>query len=182
MGSTIVRAPGRTSSAGHAAVRVSSCESRPDKFHARSCHSLAIRPRRVRMPRQSRAGGTLPVVHIDAASPVPLYEQLYSGLRERIVSGHLPPGTRLASTRALASELGLSRFTVVTAINQLTSEGYLTSSARGGTFVARALPERTMRVSRQARPAPRRGAPPLTSAAPNAGSVPALSGRGRALA
>ena len=100
------------------------------------------------MPRQSRAGGTLPVVRLDAESPVPLYEQLYAGIRERILGRHLPPGTRLASTRALASDLGLSRFTVVTAIAQLTSEGYLTTSARGGTFVATVLPERTMRVQR----------------------------------
>jgi GntR family transcriptional regulator / MocR family aminotransferase len=132
------------------------------------------------MPRQSRAGGTLPVVRIDATSPAPLYEQLYSGIRERIVSGHLPPGARLASTRALASDLGLSRFTVVTAINQLTSEGYLKSSARGGTFVAQDLPERTMRVSRGAANEDPRSTSPI-DATPNAGAAPVLSARGRAL-
>lgn len=100
------------------------------------------------MPRQSRAAGTLPVVRLDAGSAVPLYEQLYAGIRERILDGHLTPGTRLASTRALASDLGVSRFTVVTAIGQLTAEGYLVASARGGTFVSRVLPERTMRVPR----------------------------------
>ena len=59
-------------------------------------------------------------------------------LRGAIVSGRLPPGTRLASTRSLAVELGCARATVVGAYEQLVAEGYLLATVGSGTIVARA--------------------------------------------
>ena len=45
--------------------------------------------------------------------------------RLKIHSGELSPGEKLSSTRALASDLGVSRSTVVTVYEQLASEGYI---------------------------------------------------------
>ena len=52
----------------------------------------------------------------------------------------LPPGERLPPTRALATELGVSRGVVVEAYAQLAAEGYLLTRRGGGTFVAHTTP------------------------------------------
>ena len=74
------------------------------------------------------------------ASEIPLYRQLYDGLRMAILNGQLKSGTRLQSTRELAAELGISRNTVLTAFEQLLAEGYLEGKTGSGTFVSSALP------------------------------------------
>src|SRR3954468_3083465 len=56
---------------------------------------------------------------------VPLRAQLEGQLREAVGSGRLAGGVRLPSSRALASELGVSRGVVVEAYGQLVAEGYL---------------------------------------------------------
>jgi GntR family transcriptional regulator / MocR family aminotransferase len=66
---------------------------------------------------------------------LPLHRQLYEGLRRSMLEGKLPAGERLPSSRDLAQDLGLSRNTVVAAINQLSVEGYLVSRVGSGTFV-----------------------------------------------
>jgi GntR family transcriptional regulator/MocR family aminotransferase len=71
---------------------------------------------------------------------VPLYKQLYARLRGAILEGQLERGARLPSTRALASELGVSRTTTALAYEQLLLEGYLESRVGQGTAVARQLP------------------------------------------
>lgn len=86
-------------------------------------------------------------VDVDRSSKTePLYAQLYEDLRQSIVTGELPKGARLPSTRRLAEKLDVSRNTVVDAFDQLCSEGYLTSQVGSGTFVAENLPERHTRV------------------------------------
>jgi GntR family transcriptional regulator/MocR family aminotransferase len=96
----------------------------------------------------------LPLVDLDPAAPLPLYEQLYLALRDQIVRGHLPPGGRLASTRRLADYLAISRFTVVTALERLLAEGYLEARRGSGTFVTRTLPEDFMRPPDRRAPSP----------------------------
>jgi GntR family transcriptional regulator/MocR family aminotransferase len=71
----------------------------------------------------------------------PLYQQLYTNLRAAILSCELKSGMKLPSTRALASELNVSRNTVLNAYRQLLAEGYLVSIAGSGTYVAGDLPE-----------------------------------------
>lgn len=66
----------------------------------------------------------------------PRRAQLEAGLRESIRSGRLRPGVRLPSSRALGTELGVSRRLVVEAYEQLGAEGYLVSSRGSGTRVA----------------------------------------------
>src|SRR5689334_829442 len=90
----------------------------------------------------------LPLVSIEAASDVPLYEQIYRSLRSQILDGRLPRGGRLASTRRLAEHLAISRFTVVAALERLIAEGYLSTRAGSGTFVTQAMPEQFLRPRR----------------------------------
>jgi GntR family transcriptional regulator/MocR family aminotransferase len=92
---------------------------------------------------------------LDPQSSVSLYQQLYDGLRSAILTGRLTAGTRLPATRTLASELGISRTTVVTALEQLQTEGYLEARVGSGTYVARVLPEELLHASKTARQADR---------------------------
>lgn len=69
------------------------------------------------------------------APGVPLYEALYRCIREDILSGRLPAGSKLPSKRALAAHLEISVITVETAYSQLASEGYLCSKEKVGYFV-----------------------------------------------
>lgn len=65
----------------------------------------------------------------------PLYEQIYAAIRRDIEEGSITCGEKLPSTRLLASNLGVSRFTVDLAYGQLVSEGYLRARAGSGFFV-----------------------------------------------
>ena len=64
------------------------------------------------------------------------YRQVYRQLRAAILSGELPPGSRLPATRALARASGIARVTVVEAYRQLEAEGFTESRVGAGTFVA----------------------------------------------
>ena len=66
---------------------------------------------------------------------VPLYEALYRCIRADILSGKLPPDTKLPSKRALAEHLEVSKITVETAYGQLLEEGYIRSAQKVGYFV-----------------------------------------------
>jgi GntR family transcriptional regulator/MocR family aminotransferase len=84
---------------------------------------------------------TLPNIILDQGSALPLYRQLYNALREVILNGQLRSGARLPATRALASEFGVSRNTVMNAYAQLLAEGYVAGEVGSGTYVARTLPD-----------------------------------------
>ena len=62
----------------------------------------------------------------------PAFRWLYAALRADILAGRLRPGSRLPATRDLADQYGLSRGTVVSAFEELKSEGYLHGSAGSG--------------------------------------------------
>jgi GntR family transcriptional regulator / MocR family aminotransferase len=66
-----------------------------------------------------------PILVIDRDTAQPIGVQLVEGLRRGILGGRLRPGDAVPSTRALASELGVSRSAVVSAYEQLAGEGYL---------------------------------------------------------
>ena len=83
-------------------------------------------------------------LHLEGA--LPLYRQLYEGLRNAMLRGQLRSGTRLPSTRSLADELQISRTTVLIAYQQLLAEGYLEGKLGAGTFVARTLPDELFSV------------------------------------
>ena len=63
------------------------------------------------------------------------YMQLYRKLREGIIEGAWPYGSRLPSRRTLAAENGVSVVTVQHALSLLCDEGYAESRERSGYFV-----------------------------------------------
>jgi GntR family transcriptional regulator/MocR family aminotransferase len=96
---------------------------------------------------------------------------LMDAFREAIRTGRLAPGTRLPSSRVLATDLGLGRNTVVRVYSELISEGWLTGLHGSGTEVskraAELVAERTRPQPPAARPEPvhdlRPGRPDLSS-------------------
>lgn len=83
------------------------------------------------------AGGGMPLfLRLDREASAPLYQQVYTGLRDAILEGRLTPGTRLPATRTLAEELGVSRMTVLDAYDRLTLEGFLDARVGAGTWVS----------------------------------------------
>lgn len=65
-----------------------------------------------------------------------LYEYLYHCLKEDILSGRIPAGTKLPSKRELAADNQISVRTVMNAYDQLLTEGYITSEEKRGYFAA----------------------------------------------
>jgi len=83
-------------------------------------------------------------------------DALEGALRAAIRDGRLAAGTRLPSSRALATDLGLARGTIVEAYAQLRAEGYLRAHTGGGTWVADvAVPSQRARARAPAARAPR---------------------------
>src|SRR5215469_8268814 len=66
----------------------------------------------------------------------PKYLRIHSNLRERITSGHWPPGSPLPSQRELAAEFGVSIMTLRQALQLLTDEGLIETRHGSGTFAA----------------------------------------------
>lgn len=116
----------------------------------------------------AKRAATVPATGIvlDRAGRLPMHRQLSQRLREAILAGQFPPGTRLPSTRSLATELGVSRTTALAAYEQLRDEGYLDGRVGAGTTVADLT-----------------GPPPAPPPSPpRVPGAPALSARGTAVA
>src|SRR5262245_18886177 len=82
----------------------------------------------------------------------PLHRQITQRIRAAILDGSLAAGTRLPSTRSLASQLAASRGTVELAYALLASEGYIAARGPAGTVVD----PRLAATRARAEPAPRR--------------------------
>jgi GntR family transcriptional regulator/MocR family aminotransferase len=70
-------------------------------------------------------------------------QAVFDRLRQGILSGTLPAGTRLPPTRVMAEEIGVARQTVVLAYERLAAEGYVRARTGSGTYVAPDLPDAT---------------------------------------
>ncbi|GLZ41714.1 GntR family transcriptional regulator [Actinokineospora sp. NBRC 105648] len=81
----------------------------------------------------------LPVT-LDRRSPMPLAVQLAEELRAAAADGRLRAGDRLPSTRALATQLEVSRTVTAAAYEQLHAEGWITGRHGSGTYVTTAPP------------------------------------------
>jgi GntR family transcriptional regulator len=64
-------------------------------------------------------------VRIDVGGGDPVWRQIADQIRAHLVAGRLAPGTRLATVRELALDLGVNHNTVATAYNKLAEEGFL---------------------------------------------------------
>ena len=77
----------------------------------------------------------LPIT-VDAHSHEAPFEQVRAQLAALIASGHLLPGDRLPTVRALAADLGLAVNTVARAFKELEASGLVETRSRAGTVVA----------------------------------------------
>lgn len=66
---------------------------------------------------------------------MPIWQQLASQLRERIVTGAYPPGSRFPSVRELAAEAGVNPNTMQRAMTQLESDGLVITNRTAGRTV-----------------------------------------------
>lgn len=66
----------------------------------------------------------------------PIYEQIYTQLKEQIIAGTLAEGDALPSIRSLAKDLKISVITTKRAYDELEQEGFIYTVAGKGCFVA----------------------------------------------
>lgn len=77
---------------------------------------------------------------LERKSTTPLPRQIYAAVRQLILAGDLVAGTKLAASRLLARDIGVSRNTILAAYEQLESEGYIVSIGGSGTYVSDTMP------------------------------------------
>lgn len=80
-------------------------------------------------------------IELESQSREPLFQQIARKIAEAIQQGRLRPGERLPGSRKLAQSLGVHRNTVLTALEELAAQGWLTQKPRSGTFVSERIPE-----------------------------------------
>ena len=73
---------------------------------------------------------------ISNASGKPIYEQIYTRIKNCILSGELSPGDALPSIRALAKDLRISFITTKRAYEELEKDGFLYTIPAKGCYVA----------------------------------------------
>jgi DNA-binding transcriptional regulator YhcF (GntR family) len=99
-------------------------------------------------------------ISIDTSSDVPPFEQLRTTIAAQVASGELPAGTKLATVRQLAADLGLAANTVARAYRELEADGVIATHGRRGTFVSSAVlsgePSATGRLAQELVDAARR--------------------------
>ena len=73
---------------------------------------------------------------IKNSSSQPIYEQIYSQIKDLILNGTLLEGDLLPSIRGLAKDLRISVITTKRAYDELEREGYINTVGGKGCFVA----------------------------------------------
>jgi GntR family transcriptional regulator/MocR family aminotransferase len=94
------------------------------------------------------ASAFCPVLALDRRSGKPLHKQVYEAFCGAILGRNLRSGQRVPSSRALASELRVSRIPVLSAYSQLLAEGYFEARSGSGTFVSSSLPDQRASLDR----------------------------------
>lgn len=113
-------------------------------------------------------------LNLDGQSGATLARRISSAIQQAIRDGRLRPGDALPGSRALAEDLQVNRNTVITAIQELESEGWLESQPKRGTFVASTIPVDPPSAPAMATPGNRVGfdlpsrLAPITAAIPGA--------------
>lgn len=77
--------------------------------------------------------------HVERLEATTLQAQIREMLVSAVLAGHLPSGTPIPSTRAMAKRLKVSRNTVISAYQALADDGYLVPRDRSGFYVADGL-------------------------------------------
>ncbi len=74
-------------------------------------------------------------IEINRNSTIPLHQQIFEGISDRIRSGGIADGERLPSIRVLAKKLGVSLMTVVKVYERLEKSGFIIRIQGKGSFV-----------------------------------------------
>jgi len=82
---------------------------------------------------------------ISNASGQPIYDQIYTQIKNAILSGRISSGEALPSIRSLAKDLRISVITTKRAYEELERDGYIYTVAGKGCFVA----EKNMELVRE---------------------------------
>lgn len=82
-------------------------------------------------------------LQLDRTSDTPLFRQLYTAVKQAILTGALPAGMQLPPSREFCQRLLISRQTVLNAYELLLAEGYLSGTVGKGTYVNVDLPDVT---------------------------------------
>ena len=75
-------------------------------------------------------------IFIDNKSGIPIYEQIYTQIKNHIISGAVSADEMLPSIRNLAKDLRISVITTKRAYDELEREGFVYTVAGKGCFVA----------------------------------------------
>ena len=75
-------------------------------------------------------------IYINNKSSAPIYDQIYSQIKNQIISGDLKEDEALPSIRNLAKDLRISVVTTKRAYDELEREGFIYTIAAKGCFVA----------------------------------------------
>lgn len=73
---------------------------------------------------------------IDNKNGTPIYDQIYTQIKNQILSGELEPDSALPSIRALAKDLRISFITTKRAYEELEKDGFLYTVPAKGCYVA----------------------------------------------
>ena len=73
---------------------------------------------------------------IDNKNGTPIYDQIYTQIKNQILSGELEPDSALPSIRALAKDLRISVITTKRAYEELEKDGFLYTIPAKGSYVA----------------------------------------------
>ena len=73
---------------------------------------------------------------IDNKSGTPIYDQIYSQIKDQIISGALKQDELLPSSRGLAKDLRISFITTKRAYEELEKEGFIYTLPAKGCYVA----------------------------------------------
>ena len=76
------------------------------------------------------------MIVLDYQDRRPIYEQIVEKFRHLILSGALPPGSRMPSVRQLAMDLSINPNTIQRAYNQLEQVGLIYPVKGKGNFIA----------------------------------------------
>jgi GntR family transcriptional regulator/MocR family aminotransferase len=80
-------------------------------------------------------------LRFERTSEKPIYLQIANSIIEEIHVGRLLPGQKLPGARKLGNLLGLNRKTIVSALYELNSQGWIESYQHKGTFISKSLPK-----------------------------------------
>src|SRR3978361_1922420 len=87
-------------------------------------------------------------VTMNSSSSAKLADQLVSDFERRVLSGELPPGSRLPSEKAVVDSTGVSRTVVREAFARMSAKGLLVSRRGSGAYVAESARYQAFQITR----------------------------------